>query len=314
MSKIAFVFPGQGAQYVGMGKSLYDNYPEAVAVFDQASEALGYDVADLIFNGTEEDLKRTETTQPTILTMSVAALKVLESKGIQADYAAGLSLGEYAALIAAGAMDFKEGVRLVRNRGRYMQEAVPAGVGAMAAILGLEDHLVEQACRESESYGVVQAANYNCPNQLVIAGNAEAVEKAVERCKALGSKKAVLLPVSAPFHTSLLAPAGIQLEPELNALSIGSFAFPVVTNVTGDFYTGADSVVQNLKAQVSQPVRWVSCVDTLVSEGVTTYIEIGPGNALSKFIKKIAKDVQILSVEDVESLEKTLEALKREVL
>lgn len=310
MSKIAFVFPGQGAQYVGMGKTLYDQYPEAKAVYDQASEALGYDVADLIFNGTDDDLKKTEHTQPTILTMSIAVLKVLETFGVKADYAAGLSLGEYAALVAAGALDFKEAVALVKLRGQYMQEAVPEGVGAMAAILGLDNSGVEQACEESREYGVVQPANYNCPSQLVIAGEALAVEKAVERCKVLGAKKAVLLPVSAPFHTILLKPAGEKLEVALEKVNVKAFTMPVVTNVTGGFYRGTEDVVPNLVEQVSQPVRWESCVETLVANGVTTFVEIGPGKALSKFIKKIAKDAQMITVEDVETLDKAVELLR----
>lgn len=310
MGKIAFVFPGQGAQYVGMGKSLYEAYPEAQEVFDQATEALGYDMAKLCFDGPEEALRITENTQPTILTASVAALRALASHGITPDVVAGLSLGEYSALVAAEALAFEDAVRLVRTRGKLMQEEVPDGVGGMAAILGLEDAEVELACERAQVAGVVQPANYNCPKQLVIAGELNAVTRAVEEAKAIGAKKAVMLPVSAPFHTVLLKGAGEKLSGHLDQVSVGPLKLPVVANVNAKAYEGHEVVRERLVAQVSHPVLWAKSVEQMVADGVDTFIEVGPGTALSKFIKKIAKDVTILSVEDVESLQATVAYIK----
>ncbi len=310
MSKIAFVFPGQGAQYVGMGKSLHDSFAESRLIFDQASEALGYDMPALCFDGPEEALRVTENTQPTILTVSVAAYAALKAQGIMPDMVAGLSLGEYSALVAAQALDFKEAVQLVRTRGKLMQEAVPDGVGGMAAILGLEDHLVEEACAKASDIGVVQPANYNCPMQLVIAGELKAVEKAVVEAKALGAKKTVMLPVSAPFHTSLLSSAGEKLSHYLEACTFGKMIMPVMANVNGQTYEHESVIKDRLVAQVSHSVLWTKCVSEMVAQGVEIFVEVGPGQALSKFIKKIAKDAIILSVEDAESLEKTVAFLK----
>ncbi len=310
MGKIAFVFPGQGAQYVGMGKALYEAYPEAQQVFDDATEALGYDMAKMCFEGPEEALRITENTQPTILTTSVAALKALASHGIQPHVVAGLSLGEYSALVAADALQFKDAVRLVRTRGKLMQEEVPDGVGGMAAILGLDDSDVELACERAKDAGVVQPANYNCPKQLVIAGEIQAVTRAVEEAKLLGAKKAVMLPVSAPFHTSLLKGAGDKLKGHLEHVQVSSLTVPVVANVNASHYASSDVVKDLLVAQVSNPVLWAKSVAFMVEEGVDLFIEVGPGTALSKFIKKIAKDVTILSVEDVESLEATVAYIK----
>lgn len=310
MGKIAFVFPGQGAQYVGMGKALYEAYPEAQEVFDEATEALGYDMAKLCFEGPEEALRITENTQPTILTTSVAALRALVSHGIQPDIVAGLSLGEYSALVAASAIQFKDAVKLVRTRGKLMQEEVPDGVGGMAAILGLGDSDVELACERAKAFGVVQAANYNCPNQLVIAGELQAVTKAVEEAKALGAKKAVMLPVSAPFHTSLLRGAGEKLKSHLVEVEASPLLVSVIANVNALPYESESVITERLVAQVSNPVLWSKSVERMVEEGVDLFIEVGPGNALSKFIKKIAKEVTILSVEDVESLEATVAYIK----
>ena len=312
--KIAFVFPGQGAQYPGMGKEIAEHYPKADAVFNAASDALGYDMKRMCFEGTEEELKITENTQPAILTMSIAVLEAFKEAGIaigvEASAFAGLSLGEYSALVASGGLRFEEAVKVVQKRGKFMQEAVPVGVGGMAAILGLENEKVIQACREASIHGIVEPANFNCPMQLVIAGEAKAVEEAVVLCKSYGAKKAVLLPVSAPFHTSLLKGAGEKLLPELKKLEIGTLSKPVVTNVDGAFMNDSNEIVDKLVRQVSNPVRWEDSIDAMAKAGYTHFIEIGPGNALGKFIKKIAKDVQVYNVENLESLNKTIEKLK----
>lgn len=309
MSKIAFVFPGQGSQYVEMGKEFAENFECASKVFDAASEALGYDMKKMCFEGPEEELKKTEITQPTILTASYAAYKVLEEKGIKPEMVAGLSLGEYSALVAAGVMNFEDAVRVVRKRGKYMQEEVPMGVGTMAAILGLGDDGVLEACKHGSQIGVCEPANFNCPKQLVIAGEVKAVESAVEKAKELGAKKAVMLPVSAPFHTSMLIGAGEKLASELEAVSIQEFDVPVVANVNADYYASKDVVKDLLIQQVSNPVRWEASVQKMIEDGVDTFVEVGPGKALSKFIKRISKEVKILNVENLESLEKTLSQL-----
>lgn len=309
MAKIAFVFPGQGAQYPGMAKEFVENFSEADAIFKQASESLGYDMKELCFNGTEEDLKKTENTQPAILTASIAIYEVLKAKGLKAEATAGLSLGEYSALVAAGALKFDEAVSVVQKRGRFMQEEVPQGVGAMAAILGLENDLVVEACTKASSEGIVEPANFNCPMQLVIGGEVKAVEKAVEYCKASGAKKAVMLPVSAPFHTSLLNGAGEKLKPQLESMTLSDCIIPVINNVDAAYMTSASQVVDKLVRQVSNPVRWEDCIKQLTEDGFDTFIEIGPGSALSKFIKKISKDAVVMNVEDLQSMNKTLEKL-----
>ncbi len=311
MGKLAFVFPGQGAQTVGMGQALAEAYPVAGAIFDRAGSALGTDMRSLCFEGPEEDLKKTENTQPAILTVSYAVLEILRQEGISPDMTAGLSLGEYTALVCAGVISFEDAVRTVRQRGRFMQEEVPQGIGAMAAIMGIEDSLVIEACAYGSQFGICEPANFNCPQQLVIAGEAAAVEKGVEKAKELGAKKAVMLPVSAPFHTSMLRGAGEKLESVLAAVPLKAFEIPVISNVHGQAYAGPESVQELLVKQVSNPVRWGACVQQMIDDGVDCFVEVGPGNALSKFIKRVSKDVMILNVEDPESLEKTLEALKK---
>ncbi|MBN2899531.1 MAG: ACP S-malonyltransferase [Clostridia bacterium] len=309
MTKIAIVFPGQGAQHVGMGQDFSEQYTEAKAVFEAASEAMGYSMEDLCFNSSAEELKKTENTQPSILTASYAMYKVLEAKGVKAEAFAGLSLGEYTAHVAAGTMPFEAAVKVVRKRGQYMQEEVPMGVGTMAAILGLSREAVEDACEKASTVGVVEPANYNCPKQLVIAGEVNAVEQAVENCKEAGAKKAVLLPVSAPFHTSMLIGAGEKLSKELENVTYGAFDKPVVSNVTALYYPDSASINELLVRQVSSPVKWEDSVQQLIDDGFDTFIEVGPGDALTKFGKRISKDLNLFTVNSVESMEKTLEAL-----
>lgn len=309
MSKIAIVFPGQGAQHVGMGQDFTEQYSEAKAVFQAASDAMGYSMETLCFESSAEELKKTENTQPSILTASYAMYKVLESKGVKAEAFAGLSLGEYTAHVAAGTLPFDHAVKVVRKRGQYMQEEVPMGVGSMAAILGLDRASVEEACAKASDVGVVEPANYNCPKQLVIAGEVKAVEAAVENCKAAGARKAVMLPVSAPFHTSMLKGAGEKLSEELTGVEYGSFNKPVVSNVTAEYYPDVTSINDLLVKQVSSPVKWEDSVKKLIEDGFDTFIEVGPGDALSKFGKRISRDLKLYNVNSIESMEKTLEAL-----
>ena len=311
MSKIAFVFPGQGAQVPGMGKEIYDEFAIAREVFGVASETLGYDMADLCFVGSEEQLKMTEYTQPSILTVSYAIAKVLEDKGIVPECVAGLSLGEYSALTCAGALNFSEALHIVTKRGQYMQEAVPVGVGTMAAILGLSNEKVELACEMASKVGIVQAVNYNCPGQLVIAGEVAAVEKAVEIAKESGAKKAIILPVSVPFHTSLLDSAGERLKVDLEKITIKELKIPLVNNVYADYNQSVEETLNVLVKQVSNPVKWDESIERMIKDGVDTFIEVGPGKSLGKFIKRISKEVVILNVEDLASLEKTLLKLGR---
>ena len=300
---IAFVFPGQGSQYAGMGKDMADNFPAARQVFEEANDALGFDLATLCYNGPEDELKLTTNTQPAILTVSTAALKVLEQEsGLRPAYLAGHSLGEYSALVAAGALSFADAVRTVRQRGAFMQEAVPVGVGAMAAILGLDTVELEAVCREAAQGQVVSPANFNSPGQVVIAGHATAVERAIELAKARGAKRAMPLPVSAPFHCSLMLPAGERLREVLAGIAVGPLRTPVVSNVEAAPNSDVGRVKELLVAQVSAPVRWDESVQKMAELGVERFIEIGPGKVLAGLIKRIAKGAAAQSVEDVAGL------------
>lgn len=309
MSKIAFVFPGQGAQYVGMGEELAKEYKVAEDVYEKATKALGKDMKSLCFNSSEEELKLTENTQPAVLTTSIAVMEVLKEHGIEPEACAGLSLGEYSALVAAGVLDFSEAVKIVKKRGQFMQDEVPVGVGGMAAILGLDKDKVEEAC-ESVSEGVVQPANYNCPGQIVIAGEKEAVKEASNNCKEKGAKKAILLPVSAPFHTELLVGAGEKLGEILAEAQYNDFSMPVVTNVTAEYVSDKSEVKDLLIQQVSSPVLWEDSIKRLIDDGYDTFIEVGPGRSLGKFIKRISRKVTILNVENKKSLAKVLKKVK----
>jgi [acyl-carrier-protein] S-malonyltransferase len=307
---VAFVFPGQGSQKVGMGKALADAFPEARAAFDEADAALGFPLSTLCFEGPEPDLQLTANTQPAILTTSVAAWRALQAKsGVKPSFVAGHSLGEYSALVAAGVLPLAEAAVAVRRRGQYMQEAVPVGVGAMAAILGLDLPAIERACKESAQGQVVSPANLNSPGQIVIAGHKEAVERASAACKAAGAKRAVPLPVSAPFHCTLMRPAQERLANDLAQLRFADAAAPLVNNVEAKVVRLGDECREGLVRQVSAPVRWTSVVETLAREGVTTVVELGPGTVLGGLVKKIAKDLRVLNVEDPASLEATAAAL-----
>ena len=307
--KTAFMFSGQGAQYKGMGKELCENFKCAEEIFERADNALGFSIKDICFDD-EEKLNKTEFTQPAILTMSTAALKVIEEHGIKADYAAGLSLGEYSAYVCSGAFDFDETVSVVRKRGRFMTEAVPEGVGAMYAILGLDRKTVEDTCEEYKQYGFVSPANYNAPGQIVIAGEAEVAEKTAAALKEKGAKMTVKLNVSGPFHTALLKPASDRLAVELEKMNISDMKMPVITNVTGTVVENKADIIPILIKQVMSPVKWEDTINYLSSQGVDTFIEIGPGKTLSGFVKRTVKGVKIYNVEDMKSLEKTLKGLE----
>ena len=294
---IACLFPGQGSQAVGMGKALVDQFPVCADTFAEADDALGESLSDLIFNGPAERLTLTENTQPAILTMSVAVWRLLRERGLSPTFVAGHSLGEYSAHVAAGTLEFADAVRLVRNRGRYMQEAVPVGQGAMAAILGLDEAGVAQACLEAAQGDVVSAANLNGPGQIVIAGSAAAVARASERAKALGAKRAIPLQVSAPFHCALMKPAEVRLAPELRAAVARDPYIPVIANVDAEPKRTAAEAIEALIRQVASPVRWENVVQRLASEGVTRYVEVGAGKVLSGLAKKIAPGATILNVE-----------------
>lgn len=303
MSKTAFLFPGQGSQAAGMGKALADQYPSARAVFEQADEALGFEISKLCFEGPDDQLKLTENTQPALLTVSIAAWTVLTELGYKADYVAGHSLGEYSALVAAGSLEFKDAVRLVRNRGRYMQEAVPAGVGAMAAILKPPMAEVERILAEARKEEVVQAANFNSPDQMVIAGHAAAVQRAIDLFKAAGVKRAVPLPVSAPFHCDLMKPAQERLAADLNATQFKDLAVPLVNNVDARLITSAADARDGLYRQVPNSVRWTDSVKSLESEAVTRAVEIGAGKVLCGLLKAIAPSIQTANLGAPDDLE-----------
>ena len=308
MKKIAFIFPGQGSQTVGMGKELYERFPVAKAVFDAADEALGFSITDMCFNGPEDELRKTFNTQPAILTVSIACYEVLKEHGITPTIVAGHSLGEYSALVSAGALSFKDAVQLVRKRGQLMQEAVPLGEGSMAAILGLERQVVTDICHEAQAqFGAVQAVNFNSPGQIVIAGKKESVEKAAEMLKAAGAKRVIMLPVSAPFHSTLMKPAAEQLAVELSKTAVSNADIPVVANVNGLIITNASDIKESLVKQADSPVEWEECIAQIIKSDATVFIEVGPGKVLSALTKKITKEIDSLNVEDITSLEKTLD-------
>lgn len=307
--KIAFLFSGQGAQYVGMGKEIYNEYSEAKEIYDKANEVLGFDLKELCFSGEAEELNKTENTQPAILTTSIAILKVLESKGIKPSVVAGLSLGEYSAHVAAGTISFEDAVSLVKKRGKFMQEAVPQGLGAMTAIIGLSRELIVESCNEASKFGVCEVANYNCPGQIVIAGEVKAVEEGGKIALEKGAKRAIPLVVSGPFHTSMLKPASDNLNSELNKIEFKDMKLPIITNVTGESVNSKEEIIELLTKQVMTSVRWEDSVNTMIDDGVDTFIEVGPGKVLSGFIKKIDRKAKVYNVEDLKSLEKTLEAI-----
>jgi malonyl CoA-acyl carrier protein transacylase len=311
MSKIAFLFSGQGAQYVGMGKELYENIDICRDIFESADKALGFSISDMCFEGPEQDLNSTENTQPAILAVSIAAAKGLESHGIKADITAGLSLGEYSALVCSGALEFEEAVKLLKKRGKYMQEAVPQGIGTMAAIIGLDEEKVRAACSEASDIGIVEPSNLNCPGQIVIGGEIKAVEKACEKAKEKGALKAVILTVSGPFHTSMLKPAADKLEEELKNVTINDSLIPVITNVTGEAVESKEQIKPFLKNQVMSTVLFEKSIRTMMDMGVDTFVEIGPGKVLSGFVKKINRKALVLNVQDLKSLESTIEKLKK---
>jgi [acyl-carrier-protein] S-malonyltransferase len=310
LGKLAFIFPGQGSQATGMGRDLHDAFPEARAVFESVDAALGEKLSALCFEGPEEKLKLTANTQPSILAVSAAAAAVLARHGIAPDLVAGHSLGEYSALVAAGAVSAPDAARAVRARGAFMQEAVPAGQGAMLAVLGLEPGRVKAICEsvEAASGGVVSPANYNEPAQTVIAGDAAAVAQAGEKLKEAGARRVLPLPVSAPFHCALMAPVKPRLQAVLAGIAWRQPAVPVVTNVEAKANRETARVVPLLLEQVTAPVRWIECVEELVRLGVTSMVEVGPGRVLSGLVKRIAREVEVLNVEDRASLEKTLAA------
>lgn len=310
MSKLAFVFPGQGAQKIGMGKDFYDNYDVAKKMFKEADEALGYSIMKMCFEGPEEDLKLTANTQPAILTISCIANEILKENGIQPEITGGHSLGEYSALVAAGVLNFQDAVALVHKRGSYMQEAVPVGEGGMAAIIGVDRDKIVEVCQQVSAESPVQAVNFNCPGQIVIAGATKGVELAVEELKAAGAKKAVILPVSAPFHSTLMKPAAEKLAVELDRVTISDAKIPVVANVSAEILTKAEDIKASLVAQAASPVLWEDCVARMKEFGADVLLEAGPGKTLCGFNRRIDKTITSLNVEDVASLEKSLDYFK----
>ena len=306
--KIAFVFPGQGSQYAGMGKEISEHSDVSKTVFQEASDALNYDVANLCFNGPIEELNKTWRTQPCILTVSIAFFSVLKESGITPDVVAGHSLGEYSALVAAGGLSFREAARLTERRGRFMQEAVPEGKGLMAAILGMERDKVDQICRSLDS-GYAAAANYNCPGQIVIAGEKAAVEEAIGKCKNAGAKRAVALAVSVPSHCLLMSDASEKLAKLLDTIEFKSPLIPVVNNADARLLSSAEEIKPSLVRQLSNPLLWEDSVKTMTDYGIDIFVEVGPGKVLSGLIKRIAPEAKIFHVENVESLENTLSML-----
>lgn len=314
MSKIAFIFPGQGSQYIGMGKDFYQEFEESRDIYKEADRILDMDLSQLCFNGEKEELSKTENTQPAILATSIAMLKAIESRGIKASYTAGLSLGEYTSLVYAEALSFEDALKIVVKRASFMQEAVPIGTGSMAAILALEEDKIVKALGLGKEFGEVEIANYNSPGQIVISGQVKAVEKACEEALKLGAKRAVVLDVSAPFHSSMLKSAGSRLKEELEKIEFQSLNKNLVSNVDGKIVSSKEELNDKLVRQVSNSVLWQQSVENMIYEGVDVFVEIGPGKTLTGFVKRIAKnmarkDIKALNVNDIASLNKTMNIL-----
>lgn len=309
--KIGFLFPGQGAQCIGMGKDLYDKYPEYRIIYEKVNKITGQKIDELTFNTTEEKLSQTKNTQIAILTMSLAILEILKKENITAEATMGLSLGEYTALIYSGALSFEDGIKIVQKRGELMQKLCPKGDWSMAAILGLDEEKINEICTNIIT-GFVSPANYNCPGQIVISGEKDAVLEAIEKSKQEGAKKAIELKTSGPFHTCKLANASKTLEKELALIEFGDFKTKVIKNIDGKFYEPKDDIKQILANHIINPVRFGDGLETMIDMGIDTFIEIGPGKTLSGFVKRTSKEVKIFNINDVESLEKVIGGLKNE--
>lgn len=309
MGMTAFIFAGQGAQYIGMGKELYDAFPVCRQTFEEAGESLSLNLKELIFEGTSEELNLTENTQPAIVTMTIAAYRAILQYGIKPDIVAGLSLGEYSALTAGGVFTLSQVVPLVRKRGRFMQEAVPEGIGKMCAILGLSEEKIREACHEAGKKGIVEPANFNCPGQIVIGGEIAAVDEAARLAKAMGAMKTIDLAVSAPFHTSMLKPAAVRLGEVLEPMELNALQLPLINNVEAD-HTASDQIKELLYRQVMSSVLWEQSVRRMIAEGVDRFIEVGPGKTLSGFVRKIDRGLTVYNVENIASLEAAVKALQ----
>lgn len=314
MGKIAIIYPGQGAQYLGMGKDIVEKSKEAKKIFDIANESLGFNISKMCFEGPESDLVKTENTQPAILTVCMAITKVLEALGFEADITGGLSLGEYGSLVYGGVLDFADAIKIVKLRGKYMQEAVPIGRGTMAALIGLERDKINDVLDESSKKGIVEAANFNCPGQIVISGEIDAVESACEIAKENGCKRAIRLPVSAPFHCSLLKPAGDKLKLVLDDVDFNQKNKDIISSVTGDYISEDDNIKDILVSQVYKSVLWQDVTEKMINDGVETFIEVGPGKTLTTFTKKTSrkmkKKVKCYNVECMDDILK----IKKELL